>query len=116
MKKLQAYFKNENDAENAATSLRTLTSETVLVDRVPEAGAGLLFVPVNALSISGINVQPAPNEEGSTLKERMEGETAGQAVPDLHYLIECRIAEEDLNKALEALAEAGAYLDEAMSL
>ncbi|ADI00362.1 hypothetical protein [Salisediminibacterium selenitireducens] len=116
MKKLQAYFKTENDAENAATSLKAFATESVLVDRIPEAGSGLLFFPVNALNISGINVQPAPNEEGTSLKERLEGETAGETVPDLNYVIECHVAEEDLNKALDALADANAYLDEAMSL
>ncbi|WP_077624624.1 hypothetical protein [Sediminibacillus massiliensis] len=36
MKRIQAYFQNENDAEDAKTSVSTLKVENVSVERIPE--------------------------------------------------------------------------------
>jgi hypothetical protein len=35
MKKIQAYFKNENDAESVRTKLRTLNVEDGMIEKVP---------------------------------------------------------------------------------
>lgn len=36
MKKIQAYFKNENDAEDVKAKLQALKVENVLVEKIPE--------------------------------------------------------------------------------
>lgn len=41
MQRVQAYFRNENEAEDAKASLQTLNARDVMVEKVPESNRNL---------------------------------------------------------------------------
>ncbi|AOM83784.1 hypothetical protein [Salisediminibacterium beveridgei] len=116
MKKILAYFKSENDAEKAAAGLRTLNTEAVYVERIPEKNDGMMFVPVRAQGRPDVSVGAIPDPENHPLKRGLKGLADGQKEPGMNYVLEFSVAENQLNEALEKLAEADAYLDEDMEM
>lgn len=116
MKKILAYFKNENDAENASVSLRTLNTESVFVERIPEDHDGMMFIPVQALARPDVSVGAIPDPEKTPIKRAIKGLARGQKEPELRYVLEFSVDEDHLNEALDKLADANAYLDENMEL
>lgn len=114
MKKLLAYFKTENDAENAAASLRALNTESVFVERIQKDKDTMHFVPAHSLGRPDVSIGVTSDERVNPLKEGFKGLVKGSTEPEIQYLLEFSVDEDQLNEALDKLADANAYLDEDM--
>ncbi|MCR6095368.1 hypothetical protein HXA31_11870 [Salipaludibacillus agaradhaerens] len=108
--KIQAYFKTENDAENAVAQLQKLNASNVIVDELPEGGSSLILFPVANLGTtgSGMGNFGAPGFFGS--KEEIKSMGSNKSETFTH-IVEFNISEDESKEAFATLKEADAYID-----
>lgn len=108
-KKLEAYFKTENDAEDVHAKLNSKVNiRNVMIDQVPDGSENTFVVPIitggggSSGAMSGNSAIPVPSSGEGFLKED-EGERK--------TFLECEVLEEDFNEALMILKENDAYVN-----
>lgn len=108
-KKLEAYFKTENDAEAVRAKLNNKVNvRNVMIDQVSDGLSNTFVVPLVAggsstsSTIPGSSPYPVPSSGKGFFKED-EGERK--------TVLECEISEEDFNEALAILQENDAHVN-----
>ncbi|WP_117168210.1 hypothetical protein [Paraliobacillus sediminis] len=108
-KKLEAYFKSENDAEAVRAKLNNKVNvRNVMIDQVSDGLANKFVVPLVAggggtsATMPGNSPYPIPSSGEGFFKED-EGERK--------TVLECEVSEEDFNEALVILQENDAHVN-----
>ncbi|RNA66670.1 hypothetical protein [Alteribacter keqinensis] len=108
MKKLQAYFRTENDAETASISLKQLRVSNVIVDEIPQQSReNIVLVPAanvgSGTAAAGV-VPPAAGKNKLTMsKDKNKA---------FQYILECDVEETDYEAAKEKLEQNDAYMEQ----
>ncbi|WP_186578702.1 hypothetical protein [Aquibacillus kalidii] len=107
-KHVQAYFRNENDAESAHAMLNKLNIKDLRIDVIPEDSKTMALIP----AINGNISSSTYNGNGifSTLGE--DGEL-NDVADSKHFrqILEFYVDDGELDQALNTLAQHGGYVD-----
>lgn len=108
-KSVQAYFRNENDAEDVHAKLKRLNPHNVFVDFIEEdvEGMNLIVPPARDYTNMNLNMFGANEIRGFTSEE-------GNNVDDHKVILTCEIDEKQLPEALEIFSQEGAYIDKSL--
>ncbi|WP_347861325.1 hypothetical protein U0355_11790 [Salimicrobium sp. PL1-032A] len=102
MDRIIAYFKSENDAESAMTSLKKLKVENEKVEEIPEDSRKNRVMP---FSSGGLQANMA--EYGESFNDAFGAKGA-----EMTYLLQFDVEEEDHDAAIKVLEEHGAMKKE----
>ncbi|WP_035187274.1 hypothetical protein [Alteribacter aurantiacus] len=107
MKKLQAYYRTQNDAESASISLKQLEVSNVMVDEIPEASRKeLVLVPaanIGSSGTAGTGVPPVTAGNKGLLNKNDKS--------SFEYILEFDVSESDYEQAVAKLKETDAHID-----
>ncbi|WP_405097714.1 hypothetical protein [Oceanobacillus sp. FSL H7-0719] len=97
-KRIEAYFKSENDVETAKTALQQLHVQDIIIDDIPEEGNKIAFVPFVQSGLSwGVAASLDLNQE-----EKKEEE--------MTHVLEGKVKAEEYDKAIAILSEKEGYM------
>ncbi|MBU9721008.1 MULTISPECIES: hypothetical protein [Bacillaceae] len=102
--KLQAYFKNENDAFSTSVRLKKLRVSNDRIDEIPEGKDYTLFIPSS-------HYQPLSGSMKPIIPSKLPDLSMEESQVELTHLLEFEVEEEDLEKAFLILQEEEAYVD-----
>ncbi|QTN00506.1 hypothetical protein ERJ70_15075 [Sediminibacillus dalangtanensis] len=107
-KQVDAYFKNENDAEAVHARLQTLKVNNVSVEEIPEGTDTKVLVPFfPANTGTGTNGGFAPIAPLVNNKQRNQ---SGDGNPEtLSHMLHFEVDEADYQKAMDILKESDCY-------
>lgn len=102
MKTLRAYFRSENDAVSAQSSLASVRSQKLFIDEIPKGFENEIFIPVIPYGpywglIQGVALQEKDSEDNKKNEQPMT------------HLLEAQISEEDIEKAATIIANHNGY-------
>lgn len=97
-KRIEAYFKSENDAESARAALQQLQVYDMIIDGIPESGYKLTFVPFTQPGLSWGVVAPV------NINQEEQGEVK------MTHVLEAEVKAEDYDKAMKILSEKDGYM------
>ncbi|TFE02836.1 hypothetical protein [Jeotgalibacillus salarius] len=100
---LQAYFKNESDAETTLAKLQRCPIRDARIDSIPDTDSNPFLLP--ALSFSSSSTPSAGIITDRDVVSQAESSEA------FHYILEFYVKEEDKKEALSILSKTEAHLD-----
>lgn len=100
---LQAYFKNESDAETALAKLQRCPIRDARIDSIPDTDSNPFLLP--ALSFTS---NSTPNTGIITDRDVI---SRADSSDTFHYLLEFYVKEEDRKEAVSILSKTDAHLD-----
>ena len=95
-KKIQAYFKSENDAEDVHATLNKLNIQNVLVDQLPEESDRSFIAPLGINSSTSASIPAAIYPVPATF---------GEDESERNNMLEFEVEEEDFVEALNIIKE-----------
>ncbi|MFB1049794.1 hypothetical protein [Paraliobacillus sp. JSM ZJ581] len=109
-RRLQAYFRTENDAEDVRAKLNKLNVKNVQVDTLGTDYDSTFTAPLIA------RIGTTPNTAGMPAYpfKVMDDETLDNSNQGRNVSLECEVHEEDFNEALKTLHENDGYVDKEM--
>lgn len=106
---VEVYFKNENDAESARSSLQTAKVNNLFIDEMPESNETMMYIPFfpTNTSASGTPGSVGPVGAGAplVLDDNKEDDHQGR----LTHLLQFDVNEEDYDHALSILKQHECY-------
>ncbi|MGJ9458295.1 hypothetical protein [Oceanobacillus sp. CF4.6] len=98
-KNMIAYFRTENDAESARSTLQTLKVSNLIIDSIPEANEGTAYIPIAPLG-------PTWGGKGVVgFSNLTEDEASHGSDYPVTHMLEVQIEEEDIEEAMKILME-----------
>lgn len=97
-KRMEAYFKSENDAESARAALQQLQVHDMIIDDIPESGYKLTFVPFTQPGLSWGVAAPLNINQEDHEEEKMT------------HVLEAEVKAEEYDKAMKILSEKKGYM------
>ncbi|TVP85174.1 MAG: hypothetical protein EA344_05195, partial [Alkalicoccus sp.] len=107
--KLQVYFQTEDQAEDAAASIRKYRVQDVLVDRIPESNErDMALIPASGIGTPG---SAHPGQPGVfTSAEKLKDSFTNKNNPQ--YILEFDVDPEQKKKVLEEIKKTEGMVDE----
>lgn len=107
-KRLEVYFKNENDAESASLKLKTLRVSNNFIDEMPSGNEERYYVPFATVNSSSSGtpgmVNPAYVAETSSKRNQLE-ETENPYNEKVTHMLQVDVVDEDYDEAVNILNE-----------
>lgn len=97
-KRIEAYFKSENDAESAKAALQQLHVSDMIVDDIPESGYKVTFVPFTQSGASFGVAAPIDIKQEE------------QNAEDITHVLEGEVNAEEYDKAMDILSAKDGYM------
>lgn len=117
-KKIQAFFRNENDAEAALAKLQKLKVSNAFIDAMPDGDTTMTVIPINNLASGGASMNSGPLTTSPPISARKIKETFERkdktTRSDFSHLLEFEVSEEEAEKAIQELCDTDAHIDEAI--
>ncbi|SHM71386.1 hypothetical protein [Gracilibacillus kekensis] len=111
-KAIQAFFKEEDDAETVKADLNKLKSNNIRVDKLPEADRTILLTP---LTYAGNGTTNAGGGAGAGIIGAFTRDNEGAGIntdnSPREYTVECEVEESDYQEALKIIMENDGHMD-----
>jgi len=110
-KRLEVYFKNENDAESASLKLETLRVSNNFIDEMPNGGEQRNYVPFATANLSSSGT-PGMVNPAYVVQVKAESDQRKKENPydeEIMYMLQFDIVEEDYDEAIHILNEFDCY-------
>ncbi|PYZ93871.1 hypothetical protein CR194_12090 [Salipaludibacillus keqinensis] len=112
-KRIQAFFKNENDAERASAKLAKVNTTNQIIDKVPEQESNGRLVLIPAIhSGTGAGTAAGSTAAVGGSVDRLKSLVFKDNREQFTHILEFEVAEANIEEALQELRQTEAYIDE----